>query len=347
MNQQERNARFKKVTIADIAESVGVSKNSVSLALRGLDGVGPDLRRRIIEKSIEMGYLNDQSMPSALQDACVAVVVPEYVHGDAFFYSEILWAIDNELTAHGACSVHIVVTKEMEEAGELPTLPKGLDVIGLLLVGIFDAAYMEKLKTVELPQITVDMMHNGFPYIGSSNLMGGLTATKKLIELGHKEIGFIGPIYAAPSIYERWNGFNLAMGEAGLPVKNAYNILGDGNFLPFNTEEALEPYVSKMEKLPTAWFCAGDRIAIAMIHLLTRMGKRIPEDISIMGFDDILAAQMVLPCLTTIRTDRQLMGKLAVSHFFETRRNKDLAQVSKIVPFELIERDSVTHPKER
>jgi len=347
-NAKERTTDYmvksKKVTIADIASSVGVSKNSVSLALRGKSGVGDDLRRSIIDKAVEMGYLDEQSLPSISHDSCIVVILPEYVHGDAFFYSEVLWAIDNEVKNHGACAVHTIVSKEMEDAGELPSMPKGLHIIGILTVGIFATEYVKKLKGMELPLLTVDIVYNDLPFVGSSNMAGGLAATNKLIELGHKDIGFIGPIYTATSVYERWCGFNLAMQSAGLPVNEDYCVLGKQGFQLFNTEDSLEGAISGMKKFPTAWFCAGDRTAIVMIHILTRMDLRIPDDISIMGFDDILAAQMVLPRLTTIRTDRQLMGKLAVNYFFEARRDKDMAQVSKIIPFELVERDSVGVP---
>lgn len=338
-------AKPKKVTIADIASSIGVSKNSVSLALRGRSGVGDDLRRSIIEKAVEMGYLNEHAIPEFSQDSCIVVILPEYVHGDAFFYSEVLWAIDNEVKTRGACAVHTVISKEMEEAGELPAIPKGLHIIGILAVGIFDTKYVKRLQEMDLPLMTVDIVYDGLPYVSSSNLTGGLAATNKLIELGHKDIGFIGPIHTATSVYERWCGYNLAMRRAGLPIEDHFSVLGKQGFELFNTEEALGDYIGGMKKFPTAWFCAGDRTAIVMIHILTRLGIRVPDDISIMGFDDILAAQMVLPCLTTIKIDRQLMGKLAVNYFFEARRDKDMALVSKIIPFELVERDSVGIPR--
>ena len=336
-----RPAKTKKTTIADIAQSVGVSKNSVSLALRGMNGVGSDLRRRIIETAVSMGYLDNKPMPDASEDACVVVILPNYLQEDVFFYSEVLWAIDSEVKARGACAIRIGITKEMEEHSELPVMPKGLHVMGMLVVGIFDTAYTERLRELKLPLLSVDIMYSNLPYVGSSNLMGGLAAVRKLIELGHRDIGFIGPIRTAISVYERWCGFILGMTEAGLSHDNNYNILGEQSFRLFDTEDALEPYVGQMENLPTAWFCAGDRIAIAMIHLLTRMGLHVPGDISIIGFDDILAAQMVLPRLTTIRTDRQMMGKLAVNYFYELQINKDMAAVNKTVPFELVERESV------
>ena len=326
--------------MADIAESLGVSKNSVSLALRGLDGVGEPLRRRIIEKAIDMGY-GGVSLSDGYKDACLAVILPEYLHDDAFFYSEVLWSIDSEAKAYEVSAVHIGITRNMESSGELPAMPRGMRVLGILIVGVFNRAYVEKLKQTGLPMLSVDIMYNGLPYVGSSNLMGGAAATRRLIELGHKDIGFVGPIFTATSIYERWCGYCLAMRAAGLAFDEGWNILGERVFKLFDTEDVLEPYVRGIEKYPTAWFCAGDRIAIAMIHLLARLGVKVPEDVSVMGFDDILAAQMVIPQLTTVKTDRKLMGRLAAKYFFDIRTNKDLSRIGQIVPFDLVERASV------
>jgi len=335
--------RPKKVTIADIAKKTGVSKNSVSLALRGMSGVGDELRRRIIDVAIELGYIEQGAHLDVKQDTCIIVMLPEYLHGDKniFFYSEVVWAIDNEIQERGACSVHIAVTKEMEDKLEIPVMPKGLHVTGILAVGIFSEAYMRQLTKLDIPLLTVDIMYKNLPYVGSSNLTGSLDGVRYLIDKGHRDIGFVGPVYTAASVYERWCGFNWAMDEACLTVEPAYSIIGQREFKLFDTEDAIEPYISQMKKLPTAWFCAGDRIAIAMIHLLSKLGLQVPEDISVMGFDDIQAAQMVLPRLTTVGTDRQMMGRLAVDYFYRIKKNKGLSMVTNLVPYKIIERESV------
>ena len=308
-----------------------------------MDGVSETLRRSIIDKSIEMGY-GGVAMPDGYENACIAVIIPGYLHGDVFFYSEVIWTIDNEAKANEASAVHIEITRGMELAGELPVMPRGMRVLGILVVGVFERAYVGKLMEMGLPMLSVDIMYDGLPCVCSSNLMGGSLATRRLIELGHKDIGFIGPIFSASSIYERWCGFNLAMRIAGLAHDNKWNILGEQVFKLFDTEEVLEPYVRAIEIYPTAWFCAGDRIAIAMIHLLARYGVKVPDDVSIIGFDDILAAQMVIPQLTTVKTDRTLMGRLAVQYFFNFKANKVLSRVSQMVPFDLVERASVSGP---
>jgi len=329
----------KKVTMADIADSLGVSKNSVSLALRGMDGVGSELRRLITGRAIQMGY-GKVSALATQADASIAIIIPEYLHDDVFFYSEVLRTIGDESASRGVNAIRVEITREMEESIKLPVIPMGLRVIGYLLVGIVSEPYYNVMREMFKPLLSVDIPYSGLPYVGSSNLMGGRAATHFLIEQGHRQIGFIGPIYSAASVYERWCGYSLAMREADLPCENKYNVLGEKTFRLFDSEDVLAPFIEAMDhKFPTAWFCAGDRIAIELIHLLDHMGLRVPDDISVIGFDDLLAAQMVLPRLTTVRIDRKLIGKLAVQYFFD--KNEDSAQVSKIVPFELIQRDSV------
>ena len=333
-------AKKKKATMSDIAKDVGVSKNSVSLALRGLNGVSDDLRKKISDKAEELGYgkLNHSGDG---RDSCIAVLIPEYLHEDIFFYSEVIWEIENEAKNRGCSALRVRVTKEMEASLTPPAMPRGFNLAGVLIIGVFSIEYAEMLKRTHSPLCAVDISYGGLPYVGSSNFDGGVAAVKALIERGHREIGFIGPIYSATSVYERWCGFNTALRESGIENDGRYDVTGSRGFMLFDSEESLRPYLAGIKKFPTAWFCAGDRIAIAMIHFLTKMNVKVPDDVSIIGFDDILAAQMVLPQLTTIRTDRKLMGRLAVDYFFALKQNEDMKYVSRIIPYELVWRSSV------
>jgi len=287
-----------------------------------------------------MGY--GKFIPSEdAKDACVIVLIPEYLQEDNFFYTEVIWEIDNETKNRGGCAIHVGVTRDMETMNEPPAIPKGFNIIGTLMVGIFDPEYASMLSRLYKPIFAVDISYDGIPHIGSSNFNGGYAATKALTGRGHTEIGFIGPVYTAVSVYERWCGYNMAMYESKLSFDKNYNIIGEKGFQLFDSKETLQPYIDRLKKFPTAWFCAGDRIAIEMIHLLAKMNIKVPDDISIIGFDDILAAQMVLPQLTTVKTDRKLMGRLAVDCVYSIGKNDDLAQCSRIIPYEIVWRDSV------
>jgi LacI family transcriptional regulator/LacI family purine nucleotide synthesis repressor len=189
--------------------------------------------------------------------------------------------------------------------------------------------------------VAVDIRHHGSAVrsVSSSNLFGGYAAVSYLMDKGHREIGFIGPIYAAQSIYERWCGYMQAMDAHNLNYQAPYNIMGNKNeFKLFDTVETLEPMVNAIKIFPTAWFCAGDRTAIALINILTRKGIKLPDEISIIGFDDIPMSQLVFPALTTMRVDRRLMGKLAFNMLIEPHYD---ARQNVTLTAQLTERDSV------
>jgi LacI family transcriptional regulator/LacI family purine nucleotide synthesis repressor len=333
----------KKATMADIAERLGISKNSVSLALRGKQGVSDELRAKIAELA---GALNYGGFYGRGDDKsrCVLAIVPEYLQGDSFFYSDIFWAIENEAKLKGCISIHIGISREMEEAGEMPAFPKEVSVIGLIVVGVLRERYVERLYRLGFPMLSVDIAYHAMPIgcVGSSNLNGGFAATRHLIDNGHSKIGFIGPIYTAQSIYERWCGFRLAMRLSGLEVDEGCCVTGrTTEFQLFDTQEAFERYLDEMAGFPTAWFCGGDRIAVALIQLLSKRGIRVPDDISVIGFDDIPIAQMIFPKLTTIQIDRKLMGRLAVSALLDLPGQSDMGIVNINISGRLVVRESV------
>jgi LacI family transcriptional regulator/LacI family purine nucleotide synthesis repressor len=338
--------KTRKATMDDIAKQLNISKNSVSLALNNKNGVGDELRKKIIETARQMQY-GIYSGTECDKSNCIILIVPEYLQNDTFFYFDIFWAIEKEAKEDGYLSIITSISKTAEQELILPNLTQEMNIFGFLVIGILNEQYLQKLHTLNYPIITVDIPYPSVPVtsIYSANLTGGYTATKYLIDAGHKEIGFIGPIYSAQSVYERWCGFSQALMNCGLTQHSEYNILGEkGSFHLLDTAEALEPYLNEIKNLPTAWFCAGDRIAITLIQLLAKRSFNVPEDISIIGFDDINLAQVISPPLTTIHVDRKYMGRLAVKQLIQRHKAKDCDETFHIIlPCRLIPRNSVKH----
>jgi LacI family transcriptional regulator/LacI family purine nucleotide synthesis repressor len=341
--QDNKGVSRKKVTMADIAGQLGISKNSVSLALSDKHGVSDELRKQVIKKASEMRY-GDYAGRGGRLNACIALLVPEYLHEDAFFYSEVFWAIEAEAKRRGYISINIGISNEMEAELILPVLPDEMRFIGLLAAGVMRRAYMEKLCGTGLPLISVDIEYSDLPVgcVGSANLSGGYMAARYLLGRGHREIGFIGPVNTALSIYERFCGYQLAMRRAGLPDSAMYNITGDSaDFQLFDTVEVLGPLVDRVRSFPTAWFCAGDRIAIALCGLLAQRGVKVPDEISVMGFDGLSVSEIVTPRLTTINIDRRQMGRRAVEALHNMAVKNERTPVNISVLGVLAERDSV------
>lgn len=334
----------KKVTMSDIAEKLGVSKNAVSLALNNRPGVSEKLRQEIVNTAIQMNYHNF-AFASRSQNNCIVALVPEYIQKDTFFYSEIFWSVEKEVTQQGFTFVTVGIFKKDELSLTPPALPGDLPIVGMLTIGIFSDAYVEMLYQMGIPMISVDISYHQLPVssIGSSNLSGGYAATDYLIRAGHQRIGFVGTIYTAQSVYERWCGFQQAMGHNDLAVHPEYCILGgNGRFQLFDTTDALLPYFEQMPSLPTAFFCAGDRVAYAVYNILAEKKLRVPRDVSVIGFDDLDYSKVSVPPLTTIHVDRKLMGKMAVRNLLDLcRTGSDSTPCHVSLPVQLIERASV------
>ena len=334
----------KSISMQGIADKLGVSKNSVYLALNDKPGVSGTLKQRIRDAAISMGY---GEFPAKKQNVCIPVIVPEYLHGDMFFYADVFWAIDAEARRQGYLPVNTVVSRDAEARLEMPAMPMGMMVAGLLIVGILSKPYVKKLYELGLPMLSVDIHYPFVPIscVETDNFTGAYDATQYLIDAGHVSIGFVGPIYSAQSVYARWSGYRQAMDENQLPVDKQWCIRGHRNGLElFDTAEALLPHMEALEAMPTAWLCAGDRIAVAVVNLMQRRGLRVPEDVSVMGFDDLPVSEMILPKLSTMHVQRKRMGRIAVDHLINAD-NDDDGPITINLSTRLVTRDSVASPR--
>lgn len=333
----------RSISMQDIADSLGISKNSVYLALNDKPGISQALKKQVVDAATGMGY---GSFPAEKLNTAILVVVPEYLRNDLFFYTDVFWSIEAEAKKRGHLPVKTVISQKSEATLEMPAMPSGLQVVGLLIVGIFSKEYIQGLYQLGHPMLSVDIHYPFVPVtcVETANFIGGYDATQHLIDKGHRKIGFVGPIYSAQSVYQRWFGYRQAMDENQLPVEKSWCIRGHRNGLElFDTAELLRSHMEALGSLPTAWFCAGDRIAVAIVNLMQMRGLRVPEDISVMGFDDLPISEMILPKLTTMHVQRKRMGRMAVDTLIKADSNED-GPVTINLASRLVERDSVAPP---
>lgn len=336
-------AKRKAVTMADIAESLGVSKNAVSLALANKPGVSPRMREKITDAAQRLNY----RLPAdkAGRQSCIVVVVPEYIRDDGSFYSDIFWAIEHETRKLGYMTLTAGLSQEAERNLAIPSAPEGLEVLGYLAIGIIRTEYLFRLSAQGKQVVCVDIHNSAVPLssVGSDNIYGGLLATEHLIENGHQRIGFAGPVFSATSVFERWCGYLQAMMRRGLRADPALSILGRREgFELLDSAATLGGYLSRLSAMPTAWFCAGDMIAVSMTQLLAARGLAVPADVSVVGFDDLKIAEMISPPLSTIHVDRKLMGKEAVHQLLsQARAPLSKTHIHITLPCSLVQRGSV------
>jgi len=306
--------RKKAISLQTIADQVGVSRYAVSLALNNKAGVSESLRKEIIRVAKDVGYVKPaKAVPAKKRN--IAVLIPAYIQDDTAFYPNIYWAIEKSVQDAGHSAIITSVSEAMETAGKLPGVFEETDVDGVIVVGLVSPGYMQKLIDTGLPCVSVDECYRTVDVdcVLSANEHGAEQMVQHLIDLGHTQIGFIGPIHVTSSIYGRWVGYQNAMLRNGLTVDGNYCVTTDSPKESLLSQfDELAQHLDRLSQFPTAWFCANDGSAATLISILRLRGIHVPEDISIVGFDDQLIAAMVSPELTTYHVPRKEMGKTAV-----------------------------------
>ncbi|CAI6083631.1 substrate-binding domain-containing protein [Cohnella sp. JJ-181] len=303
-----------KVSMQRIADELGISKNAVSLALGGRPGVSGPLRDRIFETANRLGY-RARADKEGRRTRNLLVLIPKYIRHDQGFYREIYWAIDRRAKETGCTAVLCEITEGMEEADRLPEEWYQAVCEGLLLIGVFRESYVRHLLDLGAPLVIVDHEYDTLKMdaVVTANTTEAYRIVSYLIGLGHRRIGFIGAIGMTRSFMERWLGYCQAMSEAGLAIPEAYCLTGAAPLATLHSQPSeVQAWLEGLDGYPTAWFCANDRIAVNLIEMLSAMGVRIPEALSVAGFDDIEEAARSVPPLTTVQVQREQLGYEAV-----------------------------------
>ncbi len=258
-----------------------------------------------------------------------------------YFYSHIITGVESTCRQMGVnlMFANLPVNSENYPVETPPLLEKG-EVDGLLLAGAFvDESIARILKNRPSPIVLIDSYSKGNTYnaVLSDNVYGAFQAAEYLIRKGHKQIGFIGGHdQAYPSFRDRRIGYRKALADYQL---------GPGYFADcsLNRSDIISASLNLVRQHPqiTGLVCVNDETAITTMYSLMEAGFCIPRDISIIGFDDIYLAQNVIPSLTTMRVNKESMGRLAVQLLFNQVFQADGGCITSIFRPSLIERNSV------
>jgi LacI family transcriptional regulator len=327
------------VTIVDVAREAGVSYATVSRVVNGKAHVKPDKRERVLRAMTRLGYVANQQARSLAggRSHVVGLLVPDLGTG---YIGEIVRGIDQELERfHYDLMLYTTHRRRAKEASYVAALSRGL-ADGLLLVLPRDpASYLPALQQRRVPYVLVD--HNGIdrtgPAVGASNWQGGYDATRHLIELGHRRIGFIAGTLDLTCSTDRRAGYLAAMHDAGLAAPEDYLRVGD--FLQPSGYLCTRELLALAEP-PTAIFASNDVMAFGAMEAAREQGLHIPSDISIVGFDDIAQAAHVHPPLTTVRQPLEEMGRTATRMLVEMIENPQQPPARAELPTQLVVRRS-------
>ncbi|MBS4177593.1 LacI family DNA-binding transcriptional regulator [Bacillus sp. FJAT-49731] len=324
----------------DIADRLNISKNSVSIALTGKSGVGEDLRQKIIEVATEIGYpiqkLSDKNKSD--NELMIGLIAREDIFSENTFFGIINLNIEKEVKArNGQLLIHSV-DENNELNNEIPSFITEKKIDGLLVLSHLKKEYIQQLANTGIPLVLID--HHDYDLnvdsILTDNRKGAFVATRYLLSNGTNTIGFIGQVDKSPSYKERFEGFTYAVKEAGIKQEEKWLIHSIKE-----DEAAIENYIENLDSLPDAWLCANDEYGFLLTRILSSLGYKIAEDVSICGFDNSYFSTLSLPQLSTIDIDKEYFAKRAVVQLYNRIEDNNLPPEKILLGTQLLKRNSV------
>ncbi len=335
-----KKANTGKVSIRDVAREVGVSITTVSRALNGYSDVSEKTKKKILEAVQRLDYAPDANARSmgGKAEPTIALLTSELKEKDenGFVYGMIN-GLFQQCSALG-CEFMLLVTNVVkQEKLSFMQLCKKKNLSGVVVTGLRTGdPYYKEVMNSDIPCALIDIKASGKYQcnITIDNVKASQKAVEYLIGLGHKKIGMINGQKIAEVSGERYSGYVTALLNAKIPLHLEYMRYGD-----FVEDIALEQTKKLMEKHPeiTALFCASDVMAIGAIRALEEMGLRVPEDVSVLGFDDIPIAKYVYNGITTVRQFPIEMGRAGGEAVYRMLNGEHVESELQL-PYELVVR---------
>ncbi len=334
----------KAVKLADIAQQVGVSTVTVSKALSGQKGVSEEMRERIKELADELGYRQPSAVRKELRKKKsfnIGVLIEEgYLDKYESLYWKMYQQISTYALSHECFTMFEVVSSEMEKQLEMPKLIRDRKVHGVVVIGRMSAAFLRLLKeNGTVPVVYVDFTdeERGTDAVVSDSYYGAYHLVNYLLAQGHKKIAYVGTLLATGSIMDRYLGYVKSLMEHGVQPRTDWQL--DDRY---GSSSVIEEELLKLpEEMPTAFFCNCDLTAGKLIQKLQANGYRVPEDISVVGFDNYIYPGMCDVEITTYEVDQQAMARQAVEILVKKMKGEVYRQGTHVVEGRLVIKESV------
>lgn len=341
----------KKVTIQDIADELGVSRNTVSKAINNGAGLADATRERILQKAVEMGYkqfsyfrtvsgiaapLDFSREAGARQE--ISLLSGEFL-SHSHFSSPMLDSFQQEISELGYTMNTHRIREEHLKNRILPATFRPERAAAILCIEVFDRAYAEMICGLGLPTLFVDapavfcqgVLPTDHLYMENRTEIGKFVW--EMLRRGKKRIGFVGNYCHCQSFFERYAAFRAAMLMNGAPVNEAQCVKS-------NEREAILKQIRDMGELPEVFLCANDFVALHVLEALRDIGKSVPEDVWLCGFDDSPESRLISPPLTTVHIHTQIMAFSAVQLLLSRIKEPNLDYRTIITQTDLIWRES-------
>jgi len=330
----------KSIRMSDIGEQLGVSTVTVSKALSNQKGVSAQMRERIKELADSMGY----KPPSAgkteeRRSYNIGVLVVEaYIEKFMNFYWEMYQNINTEAMKKSSFAMLEIVSVEDERGRILPKLIQEKRVDGLMLLGDMQSEYLKELhQAAAVPVIYIDF-YDGTEQddcVISNSFYGSYNLTNYLFSMGHRDIAFVGTPLVTDSITDRYLGYLKAMMESGRKVPEEW-VIPDRDM-----DRICYDIINLPANMPTAFVCNCDLTASKLIKSLREKGLCVPEDISVVGYDDYIYPGLCDVGITTYAVDMAQMARVGVRSLLKKINGEEYQGGHHIVEGRLIIRESV------
>lgn len=333
-----------KVTIRDVAAAAGVSVATVSYILNGKKKVSEQTRQVVLDVIEQMGYVPDLNARGlTVKDTkLIGVVVPQTEPGSTLmfrnnFYSEILGSIEYQARQSG---YHVLISAT-DVTEDYLNLIRERNLDGVIIIGTYRNEFLSKLHELDIPVVLVDSYckYDWFHEIRIDDEQGSYLATRYMLEAGHREVALVaGLLHEDGVMKKRFKGYQRAHAEFGISYRPEYVIEAN---VDYDSGVLVAEHIVREKMGMTGIVATADIFAIGLMKGFYESGVRVPEDISIIGFDDLEIAAYLTPGLTTMKQYISRKGERAVDILVQNMADKSMAKVEEILPVKLVERSSV------
>jgi LacI family transcriptional regulator len=334
-------------TIKDVAKKAGVSISTVSLVINKKGYVAPKTREKILNVIDDLNYkpLHSARKLATQKTGNLGYIVWEAHFSEVeIFYSQIFLGMEYAARETDHYILLTTVKEEFDPKEDLPRFLKFRDVDGVVLAGRVPHSLIEYLEHQGLPFVLIDYAIPGKVYnsIVIDNFNGAYQAVEQLIKSGKQNIGFIGGSYYHPSIKERYRGYKEALESKGLGTNGYFekhSYLKNEETSPEIGRSGIQHLLERNQNLD-AVFCCNDTTALGVVNALKNQSRTIPDEVAVVGFDDISSAAFCTPSLSTVRVPKLDIGKQAYKLLTEIIDNPNATPQTRTISVEYIKRKS-------
>lgn len=331
----------KNATMNDIAQKLNISLNAVSIALNDKEGVSQELRIKILETAISMNYpLKKLNAKSTLKNKTLVIMIEDKKKHDTYYYLDLLKHFVKEASIFG----YRILT-EFYNILDFH-VPKNISqhhCAGIIILGKINDEILHELQLYinEIICVNHSIPYMNIDYIVSNDFLGGYLSCEYLIKKGYRNIGFIGEIEKSKNFKLRFQGYRQCMINYFHPKKSDFICLTKGIEKAILNKDYryIQTMLLTYKKMPEAFVCVNDRNAAVTIKALQYNGYKIPQDIKVIGYDNMELCHQITPSLSSLEISRQAIAKKAIRRIHEMIHEDTVPETIMLSP-QIIERDS-------